>query len=1065
MHRVTSFRGILGIAFLLSAQVLFAQTASLTGVVTDTSGAVVPKAEITAVQVERNTRFTTTSDPSGRYLLQNLPVGQFLIEAQAPGFKLYRQTGIELTVDLRGLLNISLQVGDVNQQVVVEAQASRVDTQSTAIQQLVDSKRVEQLPLNGRNVYQLAKLVPGTGTSGFNIGGGREGTWGTTTNVRLDGGINTDGAWNVIQSSPSPDAVQEFSIQTSVPSAKYGWSAGVIEVATKAGTNELHGTLYEFLRNDVLNGRNFFAATQSKLKRNQYGVAVGGPVWIPKLYDGRNKLFWFVNWEQQKQPATTLSTIFVPTAKQRQGDFSEFSAVIRDPLTNQPFPNKIVPASRLDTIANNVISKFVPLPQDSTGLYRYQYPSDSNSQQVMGRMDYQWGANQFMYRVFWTDSNAPRARGNLPYFTDGAGVSLSNTIADTFAFTRIVNPQLINTFRFSYNTRVNGSVPLDAKENFPLDVLRSMGWSTNYYSPATILPQLTVTGQFTAGDYAWNWSDNGDTYYFDDDLMWNRGKHSLQFGFHYGLVKQRKEHEGLRPAGVYSFSGTFSGTGLSDFMLGRPASFIQQGETNLWNHSNSFAGYFQDDIKVSSRLTLNTGVRYELPLAPANLLNQVSFFFPGDKRRSQRFVNAPPGLLYQGDPGMPDKSRETPKTLFGPRIGLAYALTADQKTVLRVAYGIMYNPSWLQEESHFSERPPFLIRVDMNAPPSTADPWANYPGGNPFPGAAGSSTYVYRAVSGRAYAPGFTEANMQQWNINIQRELARNYLVKVAYVGTKGTHLMQRNDINAAIYIPGQSTLANLNDRRPYAPEMGAIDWISSDGNSSYHSAQFSLDKRFSYGFSVMSAYTFSKAIDTQSNGWANYPQNPNDWAAERSPSTMDRTHVFNTSWVWAIPTPATLPGLAKQVIGGWEVTGIFSINSGAALSMVSSVDNALLGTPNRPNRLRDPRLDTGRSLNEKLMRYFDTTAYAVNAVGQFGSAPRVEGQLYGPGQVTLDAGVVKHFSLTERYRLGFRAEFFNLPNHARFSSPGTTIGTSSFGRITSAGDPRIVQFALKLAF
>lgn len=306
---------------------------------------------------------------------------------------------------------------------------------------------------------------------------------------------------------------------------------------------------------------------------------------------------------------------------------------------------------------------------------------------------------------------------------------------------------------------------------------------------------------------------------------------------------------------------------------------------------------------------------------------------------------------------------------------------------------------------------------------------------------------------------------MQQWNVNLQRELVRNYLVKVAYVGTKGTHLMQRNDINAAVYIPGQSTLANLNSRRPYAPEMGAIDWISSDGNSSYHSAQFSLDKRFSHGFSVMSAYTFSKAIDTQSSGWSNYPQNPNDWGAERSPSTLDRRHVFNTSWVWVIPSPGGLPRAARYLVGGWEVTGILSIYSGAALSMSSSVDNALLGTPNRPNRLRDPRLDTGRSLSEKLMRYFDTTAYAVNGIGQFGSAPRVEGQLYGPGQVTLDAGVVKHFPFREGHRLDFRAEFFNLPNHARFNSPGTTINTSSFGRITSAGDPRIVQLALKYAF
>jgi len=482
--------------------------------------------------------------------------------------------------------------------------------------------------------------------------------------------------------------------------------------------------------------------------------------------------------------------------------------------------------------------------------------------------------------------------------------------------------------------------------------------------------------------------------------------------------------------------------------------------------SNSFAWYFQDNIKVRPRLTLNLGVRYELPIAASNGLRQFMVFLPGSSQKSQQFVNAPAGLLFPGDSGVSDKARATPTNLIGPRVGFTYALTADQKTVLRAGYGLMYNPSWLQQEAQFAEKNPFNLRQTINAPASTSDPWADYPGGNIFPGKVRSSDYEFYASAGASYARDFTDPNMQQWNVNIQREIARDYLIKVAYVGTKGTHLMLRNDINAAEYIPGASTLANLNSRRPYAPEMAAIDWITSDGNSSYHSAQLSLDKRFGHGFSIQGAYTFSKAIDLQSGGWDSYPQDSNNWAAERSPSTSDRTHVFRTSWVWSLPFASGLRGVPRLLLGGWDLTGILSVYSGAPLAITESVDRALRGLTNRPDRLSDPRISGERSKSEMLRQYFNTAAYSRNQTGQFGNAPRVESQLRGPGAVALDAGVVKHFRFTERHRVDLRGEFFNLPNHANFSNPGTNIGSStSFGRITSAGDPRIIQLALKYVF
>src|SRR5262249_20792097 len=298
--------------------------------------------------------FTTQSDSEGRYLFPRLPIGPYNVAAVHPGFKSFAQSGVSLTTSSDSLLNIVLQVGDISEKVTVSAEASRVSSESSTIQQLVDTKRILDLPLNGRDVYQLARLVPGVGQSGVNIGGGRSGSQNSgMANVRVDGALNVDNVFQQILPSPSPDAVQEFTIQTSVASARYGYASGVIEVSTRSGTNQLHGSIYEFLRNDKLDARNFFLAQKIKRKRNQYGVAGGGPVFIPKLYDGRNRTFWFVNFEQQKEPLGAATTIFVPTAEQLRGDFSGLGRPIRDPLSNQNFPGNVIPVSRLDPLAVN----------------------------------------------------------------------------------------------------------------------------------------------------------------------------------------------------------------------------------------------------------------------------------------------------------------------------------------------------------------------------------------------------------------------------------------------------------------------------------------------------------------------------------------------------------------------------------------------------------------------------------------------------------------------------------------------------------------------------------------
>jgi hypothetical protein len=468
-------------------------------------------------------------------------------------------------------------------------------------------------------------------------------------------------------------------------------------------------------------------------------------------------------------------------------------------------------------------------------------------------------------------------------------------------------------------------------------------------------------------------------------------------------------------------------------------------------------------------LTLNLGLRYELPFAPVDEDKKVTVFTPGSTARSTVFKNAPPGLLFYGDPGVSLSGRQTPTKQFGPRVGLSYALTGDQKTVLRAGYAFLYNPTWTNVEGQYINRQPWVSDYPISVPFSTADPWKNqpsFPNGNPFPVAPRDLNFNFINSNIFSYAPGYTEPNSQHWNLNLQRELAHDYLLTVAYVGTKGTHLLIREDRNAAIYIPGASTLANVNNRRPFFPPLTIVETIESSGNSTYNSAQVSLDKRFSKGFSVLSSYTFSKSLDTQIGGYANFPQNPNNYAAERGPSAYDRTHALVNSFVWTLPRLQAWNPVSRQVLGGWQLSAIVSAYSGDPLALTTSQDRALRGQPNRPDRLRSAVLDSSRPRAAYITRYFDTSAYAPNGPGQFGSAPRSESQLRGPGLVNTNVALSKQFNFTERQALQFRTEFFNIVNRPNFRDPGVNIDSSNtFGRITSAGDGRIIQFALKFLF
>jgi hypothetical protein len=1057
---VPSSRFVVG--FLVSAVPLLAQTSSLAGLVRDPTGAVVPGTQVTVTQRGRSLRFTAVSDESGAYRLQLLPIGLYDLEASKTGFKQVRHPGIELTVDQRASLDVTLEVGALTESVEVQAQTTRIDAESVTLQQLVDSKRITDLPLNGRNVYQLARLVPGTGKGGLNINGGfNQGVNGTTVNVRLDGGLNVSQYRQEAMDAPPPDGVQELTIQTSLPSAKYTYSAGVIEVATKSGTNELHGTLYDFLRNDKLDARDFFAPAKNKRRRNQFGGAAGGPLLLPKLYNGRNRTFWFFNWEEQREPVTATRTIVVPTSAQRGGNFAGARAV-RDPQNNQPFPGNVIPANRLDAIGQNVLKAFVPSTEDPSGIFRYPGPSDNNPRRVLARIDENFGRNQVMYRAYVFRSTTPRALGNLPYFADGT--SSFNSQLHTGSFTRTLSPRSMNLFRITYNkwNELRG----DPHNEFPLDRLRSgFGFSRNFFSPTPHFPVMAISGYFTVADPNPKLLRDSQFYTYEDDLSLFRGRHSIEVGARF-LKRYQHDVSDVRRVGSYTFSGEYSGLGISDFLLGRPSFFEQQGDQIGDTRDNAMAFYFQDNIKLTPRLTLSLGFRYELTFAPIEANGRTSIFTPGSTARSRRFRNAPPGLLFFGDPGVPERGRQTDLWQMGPRVGIAYALSPSRRTVLRTGFGIYNSPTQQNTEGQYSNKQPWVNRISVQPPATTADPWANHPGGNPFPAESTNPDFVFQNATIFTYAPNYRERRLNQWRLGIEREMARDYLISVAYVGSKGTHLPQRWDGNAAVFRPG-ATVANTNQRRPFYAPLTVVEFWGSGANSHYHSGQVSLDKRFSRGFSIVTSYTLSRSIDdTFGTGTDGLATDPSNFRIERGPSVFDRTHAFVNSFVWDLPASASWNRGVRNVLGGWQLTGIASLYSGTPLSYGTAQDRALNGQPNRPNRVRDPRLDSGRSRAERILQYFDRTAFAVNSPGQIGNAPAKDGSVRSPGSAQFDLGANKIFFVTERFRVQFRSEFFNLFNRANFSGPGVNIDANTFGRITSVADgPRIIQFGLKFLF
>lgn len=1049
------------VVVLLLTAALFAQgqgTGSIFGTVTDPQGLAIPKAAVVAILQERGMQRTGAVDLQGAYVLDLLPVGTYTITVKADGFKQFSQTGVTLSSNQNVRVDVQLQVGGVAETVTVEGEASLVDSRGSSMGMLIDTRRVIDLPINGRNVVALLETLPGVADvnapetfTALDGAGPTLSVAGSRPNQNLfllDGANNNSLFRNTGLNFPPPDALQEMKVLTNSFNAEYGRNGGaVINVSTKSGTNQFHGSAWEFLRNHKLNARNFFAGvTTPRLLKNQFGGTAGGPI-------RRNRLFAFGSYEELRLRTDRLVTgVFPLNADERSG---VFSGPVKDPLTGQPFPGNVIPGGRIDPVSRKFterVQSMLPqltLPQEE---WRTTWPVPQGYNNVLVRLDYNLGRHTIDGRYVFNLAKADAFYGGVPAYKNTREDlrSQSVTLGDTY----VITPSLLGTTRVSYNRAVRR---IDEQVRFRLADL-----GANFPTVGEPLPPVVaITGRVTFGASSpAGGVNNNDVLQLEQTISWTRGGHSVKTGFQ--LFRSRYLfRDSWQAMGEFAFNGSISGNAVADFMLGRPASLIVATPEEPAHSQTATYYYVQDDWRVHPRLTLNLGLRYELPLPWVDIHDRWNMIRMG--QQSQRVPNAPVGLVFPGDPGVPRGLIATDKNNFAPRFGFAYDLTGRGRTVLAGAYGIFYE-NMNSDVIQFVAQP-FRYSFNVGAPYSFSDPLR----GQPFtiPQSTDLQNPLFTSYPSTSYLdPAARTSYVQQFNLNVQHEPVRDLVVQAGYVGKLGRKLMISMDGNPAVYVAG-ATLANINQRR-ILTGFGNARVISNQANSSYNALQVKVTKRYSNNFSLQGAYTFSRNIDMYS-GITVGAAVPNvfDLSQEVGLANSHAKHIASASWIWDLPRFSNASPALRFVAGGWQVNGLVTMRSGMPFNVISGQDVALSGTPNqRPDVTRNPKLPGGRSRGQEIAAWFDRTAFARPAAGTYGSAGR--NALLGPSFANTNLGLFKSFPvpLRENVRLQFRAEAFNLFNSVNLNNPNSNLGAgANMGRITSARPARVLQFALKLLY
>ena len=1145
---------LFAIALLTGGRLSADVTGSILGFVRDASGALVREAHVTVTSVDTNVSQSAMTDAEGQYRLLALQPGRYVITADAPGFQQTTVKDIDLKVNDQLRIDVTLEVRGVQEHVTVEANSVQVETDSTQLGGVIETKQILSLPLNGRSFLDLLPLQAGVApvTSGT-IPNDRpvSGMIGNPGNVSVNGQPESANAFLVNGGDvsegkdmgagliPNLDSIQEFRLITNSYDAEYGkFSGAVMNAITKSGTNGFHGDAFEFLRNNAFDARNFFDPTRAELRRNQFGYAAGGPFW-------KNKLFWFTDYQgtRQTQGAST-GLLQIPTEAEKQGFFNpaDLSGVVQGnawaqtlstrlgyPVTSgEPytsvFPGGVIPVRAFDPVSVNALKYFpVANVNPATGLYSDASGKATVQDDKMGqRVDFdnqKTGTWSFYYHfdnstaVNPLPGQAYMGQPSLPGFTDTAPQR-----AQMFSISDIKNfgPNLVNEARASvFRTRIQTANPSSSSTVS----LQSLGFTTgvgtlgiNPSGPAGYpesLPPLFFNN-YVIGNNWLNLYQANTTYMFTDSVSKTVGPHSLKFGgeFRYYQLNVRNI---CGPNGYFAFNGQETGIDFADFLLGAPNQYVQCSEQFLNNRSRYGGLFIQDSWKARPNLTLNLGLRWEVAEPWSDTQGEVETIVPG--AQSKLFPTAPPGLLVPGDPGVPSTVSPTQWDTFAPRLGLAYSPNFSSgilgklfggpgKSSIRAAYGIYYLGQADLGNFGIIGDAPFGLYWSSTAPPELDTPFVTrsngasqgerFPFTFPTIGAASNANLNFSQYF-PMYVPNYYYKNKltyaEHYNFSIQRELSASTVLTLAYVGTQSHHILATlNSIvgNAALCQqlnaegatpacgPGSetSTFTLPNGGQIYGTLQGALDnqalgqryhtvvyapsqWLADIGNSNYNALQVTLERKAA-DVTFLAAYTYSKSIDD-----ANGTLDPFNYRISRVLSPWDMRHNFVVSYTWAIPFNRAFGALPRRLTEGWSVSGISRFSTGFPVTLSESDDHSLtaigLDFPNLvgPVVTQNPR-NSGPGPNT----YFLPSAFAPEAIGQTGnSASRF---FHGPGIINTDFGITKITRITESTSFQFRAEFFNIFNHANFNNPVGNITSSQFGEVTSAMAPRIGQISAK---
>jgi hypothetical protein len=1116
----TSLSMVLGLV-LLGTAAYSQETASIVGTVTDPAGAAVPSAKVTITNTETGIIRNSTTNNTGSYSAQELSIGHYNVRIQAPGFKGFERTGITLNVNETVRADASLQVGEARESITVEANAIQVQADTNEVSQTISADMVADLATNGRNVIQLATLVPGASASipdfdspmaqnqnrTISFNGQRP----DHNNWLINGGEAYDrGGGGILLVSPSQDSLQEFKVMTSNYGADLGQSSGgMITMATKSGTKQFHGGAWEYVRNDAFDANTFFAnlngQPKPELRYNTFGFNLGGPV--PKI-GHEKKTFFFYNMEWRRLiQGGEINATSVPIAA-RSGDFSYLSAPIHVPQTSDPaeigrlagygltpgqnFPNNKIPTGLISTNATALLSAgLFPAANSANNLY---YATNNNTtfyREETARVDHQIGSKlSLMASLIWdngTQSQAPPLWAGGTYPTAGSVMAVPSWQGVVHA-TYSISPTLLNeaAFNFNGNNLDINDVGLYQKPS---------GYAVKNFFNANVdnkLPGISIGSPYNISYTPgwWPWTNTWRSWQGKDDFLWTHGKHNMKFGGSYMYTHKNQQFQ-LNSGGQFNFNSSATGNGFADFLLGFASSYSEPASVSFVHIStNNYNLYALDDWRISKRLTLNLGIRWEGIPHAYDSQNTASNFYPNLYNPAQAATFLPSGALNQNGPGfgtvsgialsnvsfylngvgiagrngIPQGLVDNHWDTFAPRIGFAFDLTGRQTTVLRAGAGIFYERIAGNEEYNMGQNNvPFAYQ---SAPTQVYfdNPATSYTSGQ-------TASVPYFPASITTVSQQYKIPTSAQWSIGIQHQLRENTVLSVTYVGNENYHQSEGININSLaqndphrLGVCGSTCgytgpQLNANLYRPYQG-WGAIAPMQLDANSNYNSLQIAVRATVWKSLTLNSTYTWSHSFDIIDGEIFSNINNPFNRLWDYGPSGFDRRQISITSFIYKLPLFHNSGSLlTKELLGGWELSGIALFESGTPVSIGNGPDNLGLGgsTGNRANVVGPITYPGSR------LQWFSTASFAQPGPLQWGTAARND--VVTPGRNNWNVAMFKAFQVQEHLRFEFRAETFNTFNHTQFNSLQTSVTSGNFGQLTGTSSPRTFQLGAKFLF